>query len=52
MVPFLENLVEDSLRNRLAAMTDWIRTRASVVAGQRNDTGSEARAGSPGAAQR
>lgn len=52
VVPFLENLVEDSLRNRLAAMTDWIRTRASVVAGQRNDTGSEARAGSPGAAQR
>ncbi len=50
-VPFLEALVEDSLRNRLAAMADWIRARASVVAGRRSDTGSEARAGSPGAAQ-
>ena len=50
-VPFLEALVEASLRNRLAAMTDWIRARAAAVAEQRIDTGSEARAGSPGAAQ-
>ena len=33
-VPFLEALVEASLRNRLAAMADWIRARAAVVAGQ------------------
>ena len=51
VVPFLEDLVEASLRNRLAAMVEWIRARASAVAGQRGDTGSKARAGSAGAAQ-
>jgi hypothetical protein len=49
--PFLERVVEASLRSRLAAMQDWILTRAAAVARPESGTGSEAGAGSTGAAQ-
>lgn len=48
---FLERFVETSLRSRLAAMQDWIAARAAAVARPQSDTGSEADAGSAGAAQ-
>ena len=48
---FLEPVVEASLRSRLAAMQDWILARAATVARPGSGTGSEAGAGSAGAAQ-
>lgn len=48
---FLEPVVEASLRSRLAAMQDWILARAATVARPETGTGSEAGAGSAGAAQ-
>ena len=51
VVPFLQSQVEDSLRNRLAAMESWIRSRAASVALAATAMGSESAAGAARSAQ-